>query len=374
MRFILKFGIYILRILYFPFKLLPIQNKIVYISRQSEESPLDFRLICDELEKNNLEIKNVFLIKPIKNGLINKLEYLCHMFRQMYHIATAKIVLLDGYCILISVLKHKESLVIIQMWHAIGALKKFGYSILDKEEGRNKEIADVLKMHKNYTYVFTSGEECRKYYAEAFNQSIEKIKVFPLPRIDLLLNTRYHDLIKENILKKYPQLNAKEKRVIVYAPTFRKNENDLNSKINELLNKIDYRKCNVILKPHPLSKVNINNSNVIFDKKFTTEDFFLVADVIITDYSAILFEALLLKKSLILYAYDYESYCQKRDFYIDYKKTFQSILCDNSDKVVERLSDPDYHSQNYNRFISSMVRETRRGYTKEIVSFLESLL
>ena len=111
-----------------------------------------------------------------------------------------------------------------------------------------------------------------------------------------------------------------------------------------------------------------------FDKKFTTEDFFLVADVIITDYSAILFEALLLKKSLILYAYDYESYCQKRDFYIDYKKTFQSILCDNADKVVERLSDPDYHSQNYNRFISSMVRETRRGYTKEIVSFLESLL
>ena len=57
------------------------------------------------------------------------------MLRQMYHAATSEIVVLDTYCIIISLLKQRKSLKVIQMWHALGAMKKFGYSILDKGEG-----------------------------------------------------------------------------------------------------------------------------------------------------------------------------------------------------------------------------------------------
>lgn len=374
MQLILKIGVWFLQILYLPFKCLPVQNKIVFISRQSEEIPLDYLLICKELEKTNKQLKSVMLIRPIKGGIINKITYLLHMIRQMYHIATAQIVLLDGYCILISVLNHRKTLIIIQMWHAIGALKKFGYSILDKEEGRNREIATVLKMHNNYTYVFASGEKCTKFYAEAFNQPIEKIRIFPLPRLDLLLNRKYHDIIKKRIYEKYPQLCSKEKDIVVYAPTFRKDEAELFSKMNELLKKIDYKKYNVIIKSHPLSRGTINVSEAIVDMDFTTEEMFIVADVIITDYSAVLLEAMLLEKKLILYAYDYKSYCNKRDFYIDYGQVFEAIICENAESVINSLSNFNDLSLKYKSFIKSMVRETKIGYTKEIVLFLKDLL
>ncbi|MFR3386223.1 MAG: CDP-glycerol glycerophosphotransferase family protein [Lachnospiraceae bacterium] len=74
--------------------------------------------------------------------------------------ATSKVVILDGYCILASVLNHKKDLRIVQMWHAMGALKKFGYAALGNEEGKNPEISKILQMHRNYDYVICSSENC----------------------------------------------------------------------------------------------------------------------------------------------------------------------------------------------------------------------
>ena len=104
----------------------------------------------------------------------------------MYHIATSEMVVLDTYCIAVSVLHQRKSLVVIQMWHALGAMKKFGYSILDKGEGTKRSLAEAMQMHKNYTYIFSSSEFCCRFFAEAFNASIDQMVVMPLPRLDLI--------------------------------------------------------------------------------------------------------------------------------------------------------------------------------------------
>ena len=66
---------------------------------------------------------------------------------QMKHaIATSKVLVLDSYCIAASILHHRKSLKIIQMWHAMGGYKKFGKSILDMEEGSSAKLADVMVM------------------------------------------------------------------------------------------------------------------------------------------------------------------------------------------------------------------------------------
>ena len=59
----------------------------------------------------------------------------------MYHISRSKVVILDTYCYLISNLKHKKDLVVIQIWHAIGICKKAGYAIVGKDEGRSEKEA-----------------------------------------------------------------------------------------------------------------------------------------------------------------------------------------------------------------------------------------
>lgn len=89
-----------------------------------------------------------------------KIKYAGEMFRQMKALATSKVAVLDGYCILASMLNHKSDLKIIQIWHALGAFKRFGKSILDKESGKSSKTAAAFKMHNNYDLIAASGDAC----------------------------------------------------------------------------------------------------------------------------------------------------------------------------------------------------------------------
>ena len=121
----IKFFILILKIIYFPIKHLKVQRKVVYISRQFNKGTLDFNLIVKSMEEEYPDVKNVVLAKRMEKSIISKIGYFFHMIVQMYHVATAKVVITDSYCIVISVLNHKKETKIIQTWHAISAIKKF---------------------------------------------------------------------------------------------------------------------------------------------------------------------------------------------------------------------------------------------------------
>ena len=112
-KIILKIIVIILRIIYVPFSLLKVQDKVTYISRQSNKENLDFKLIRQEMEKMYPNTKNVVLTKMIEKGPISKLSYVGHMLVQMYHLSTSKVIILDTYCIVACVLKHKKQTKII---------------------------------------------------------------------------------------------------------------------------------------------------------------------------------------------------------------------------------------------------------------------
>ena len=103
-----------MNVIYSILKLLKTQNKVTLISRQSDTISIDFKLLVEELKKANPEIKVVVLTKKLGKSWADKVKYFFHMFTQMYHIATSKVVVLDSYCIVISILKHKKELKVIQ--------------------------------------------------------------------------------------------------------------------------------------------------------------------------------------------------------------------------------------------------------------------
>ena len=124
---ILKIGIAILNGIYFFIKLFPMNfNKITFISRQNNSVSLDFKMIIEELEKEKKDAKIIVLCRRLEKGTIKQIKYSFHMLRQMYHIATSQLVILDSYCITVCILKQKKKLKVIQIWHALGSLKKFG--------------------------------------------------------------------------------------------------------------------------------------------------------------------------------------------------------------------------------------------------------
>jgi len=367
MTYIIKVVKIVLNIIYLPFKLLKTKKQITLISRLSNTKTTDFKLLEEELIKELPDYKIVVLCKTMDN----KLAYIFHMIKQMYHISRSRVVILDSYCILVSMLKHKKDLKVIQIWHALGLLKKAGYAILDKEEGRNKEIAIASNMHKNYDYILTSSKDCINSISEVFNYDKNKVHSVPLPRIDLIKSTKYIDETRNKILKKYKELNKKIN--ILYAPTFRKNEKVLQEKLNELCAAIDYDKYNLIVKLHPLSKIEIDNKNVINDKEFSTTDMMTVAEYVISDYSSIIYEAGIMNKKLIFYAFDLDSYSVNRSFFIDYNKELPGPVIKEAKEIINFITNGDYSNYN-NDLITKYVDCNIDNYTNNMVKFIKKIL
>ena len=380
MKIILKIGIFILNIIYSVLKLFPVQNKITFISRQANTPNIDFILLKKELEK---DYKIVILCKTLDNGIFNKIKYFFHMFKQMYNIATSKAVVLDSYCIPIGILHHRKNLKVIQMWHALGAFKKFGKSIIGKDESKvkingvnklsPKELSQIMGMHKNYSYVFASSNLASKGFKEAFGCSEEMIKIYPLPRIDLILDKNNQKEISNKIYDKYKSLKSKSKKNILYCPTFRKDSNDIKY-INELINKVDYSKYNLILKLHPLTKHNIIDDRVIIDNEFKTYEMAFISDYIITDYSAVVYEIALLNKPIYFYAYDKDSYIDKRDFYLDYDKDMPGKIYTNIDKLLSEIENSKYDNKKLNNFLNKYIAKCDISYTEDITRFIKSII
>ena len=368
MKIIINIGIFFANLIYFFFKLFPTNNKkISFISRQSNDVALDFVLLKKELLKKDKDLKIVELCKTIDPGLINKIKYFFHIFTQMYHISTSKVVILDTYCIPICILKHKKSLKVIQIWHALGSLKKFGYSSLDTTDGRNSKISKLMRMHANYDYILTSSEASLPNFQEAFNAKKENMVVMNLPRVDYLKSKEVEKELKKDFYKKYPKVD-KKKKIILYCPTSRKNGE---LPLNEIVKSVDLNKYTLILKLH-------NNTNKIYyaEKKyyssihFTGMQMLHVADYIITDYSAIAYEAAITQKPIYLYIFDYDKYIDERGLYINYKKEMPGFMSEDIKEIIKNIESDKYDNKKTEEFTKKYIADLSINWTEKLAEFV----
>lgn len=350
-------------------KLLPVQKKITMISRQSNEPSVEFQMVKKEIEAQDAGVKTVILCRTLDGGvnssLSGKIKYFFHMFTQMYHIATSQVVLLDSYCIVVSILRHKKTLTVVQMWHSMGTMKKFGYTTLDTAEGSRHELAYAMKMHRNYDYVFASADAYKEHLASGFNCDTNKIITMPLPRLDLLSSKEYEADIRSRIYDKYPELQ--EKPVIVYCPTFRKDESEFVGALKDLEEHVDYNKYHLVVKLHPLSKTKPEGS-VILAEEFSSFDMLFVADYVISDYSCIVYEAAVRGIPLFFYNFDMKLYEDGRGLAVDYYRELPGVISGNVSAIMKGIGE-DYDMERLKQFADKYVRPTEHA-TEDIVQFL----
>ena len=323
---ILKF---FLRIIYAPIKLFKTKDRIVYLSRQSNDKSLDMRLLEKEIDKQCPNTEQVFRLKMIPESLGGKISYCFSVIGDMYYLATSKVAILDTYSITVSCLKHKKSLKVIQMWHALGALKKFGLQSVGTKEGRDEKISRAMCMHKNYDYVLSPSKKTAKFYMEAFGCDNSKIKICSLPRVDDILtdNNAASRFFTEN-----PGLS--HDKIVLYLPTFRERDAYIAEQLKVEFRDVDgYR---LIISAHPLfSKIKIENE-FSYSGDFSTYDLMKIADVIITDYSACAFEASVLMKPLYIFVPDYDEYSSERGINVDLKKEMPSATFENAEELERK--------------------------------------
>lgn len=367
---IIKVGTVCLQLLYNGMKCLPTQKKVVMLSRQSDLPSDEFRMVEREILKRNNGVKVVMLCKTLDGGvnssMAGKIRYGFHMLVQMYHLATSQVAVLDTYCIPVSLLKHKKSLTVIQMWHSMGSMKKFGYTALDTAEGSRREIAEAMKMHQNYDYVFASADAYKEHLAKGFNCDIEKIITMPLPRLDLLNSRAYQTKTKEKIYSRYPKL--KEKPVILYIPTFRKDETDFAPALDKLVQAVDQDKYNLVVKLHPLSKMKLKDRTMSADG-FSSFDMLSVADYVISDYSCIVYEAAVLGIPLYFYDFDIGFYKEGRGLAIDYEKELPGVVSEDITEIIRAIEEKPYDKAALKQFADKYITPTKHA-TKDIVDFI----
>lgn len=360
-----------MKCIYSLLKMFKTQNKITFMSRQTNTRNIDFEMIIEEMKKRDSSLKIVVLNKRLEEDWKSRIKYGFYMFKQMYHMATSKVIIIDSYAILVSILKHKKDTKVIQIWHALGSLKKFGYSILGKKEGRNKTTAQVMEMHKNNDFILTSSEISKKYFMEAFNAKEEQMKVLGLPRIDFLQSKIEEKNMKEKFYSIYEEADNKKENIL-YVPTHRKNKN---VDVKKVIKSVDYTKYNLIVKMHS------GKEYIYVDKKRIEKGvFFLglellhVADYIITDYSAIVYEASLVNKPIYFYIYDYDEYMKNRGVYIDYKKEMPGLISKNIHVIMQAIENNKCNKAKAEEFANKYIENRNINVTATLCDFIQELM
>lgn len=305
-----------LAIVYAPLKLLPTRRKVVMISREHPSVPEDFAALAGAIRRQDPSVRVVMLVRMVPPGYLAKLGYIAHMFAQLYHVATARVLVIDTYAIVASVLRHKESLTVIQIWHALGAFKKFGLSILDQAEGRDARLAAAMRMHEGYDVVLASAEDCRTAFADAFGTPVERVLVAPLPRVDRLRDPDVAAETRARVLAAHPHL--RDRRVVVFAPTFRL-DGGVTVDVAALAGAIEAIGMHLVVKLHPLMAGRFG-LDIDTAPGFSTQDLLYIADAFVTDYSSALYEAAVAGVPTYFLAPDLDEYLASRDFYLDYRR------------------------------------------------------
>ncbi|GKU83433.1 CDP-glycerol glycerophosphotransferase family protein [Niallia sp. NCCP-28] len=351
----------------FPLK----EKKIIFASDSRSELSGNFQFVFDELLKRDLDYDYHLLLKK---GVDEKKSYK-EIFTLAYHLATAKYILLDDFYPMIYPLKIRPGAELIQLWHAVGAFKTFGFSRLGRPGGPSPKS----KNHRNYTKAIVSSHNVAKHYAEGFGIDVDKVVPTGIPRTDVFFNKEYQENVRKNLYEEYPFL--KGKKVIMFAPTFRGNGQQSAHYPMEVLNleklyhelKDEYV---FLFKIHPFVKnefsIPYQYSDFYYDFSSYREinDLLFITDILITDYSSVCFEYALLNKPMIFFAFDVEEYVRTRDFYYDYHSFIPGPLAKTTEQMLSIIQKEDFKMEKIEPFVDYFFEDLDGNSTERVVDQL----
>ncbi|SLL08756.1 CDP-glycerol:poly(glycerophosphate) glycerophosphotransferase [Mycobacteroides abscessus subsp. abscessus] len=353
-------------------KLLPLQTrKIIFASDSRSEMSGNFQFVYDELLRRNLNYDYHLLLKK---GVDEKKNYR-EIFSLAYHLATAKFIILDDFYPMIYPLTIRKNAELIQLWHAVGAFKTFGFSRLGRPGGPSPKS----KNHRNYTKAIVSSHNVAKHYAEGFGIDLEKVIPTGIPRTDVFFDKDYQEEVRNNLYDEFPFL--KGKKVITFAPTFRGNGQmsahypmevlNLEKLYNELKDEYVF-----LFKIHPFVKnefsIPYQFSDFFYDFSSYREinDLLFITDILITDYSSVCFEYALLNKPMIFFAYDVEEYVRTRDFYYDYHSFIPGPLAKTTERMIDIIQKEDFKMEKIEPFVKYFFDDLDGKATERVVDQL----
>ncbi|PEJ50225.1 CDP-glycerol--glycerophosphate glycerophosphotransferase [Bacillus wiedmannii] len=352
----------IFRLLFNLFRVFPIQKKATFIMSYGENA----LAIYEEMREKKIDLDVVFLYKPtckyklkdypeVKSYQFETLS-IVNMIVAIYHLTTSKHVIIDNYFGFLSAIKFRKGTECIQLWHAAGAIKKFGLLATIFKKRNKRAQKRFVKVYNNFHKIVVGSDALATVYADAFNLSQDQMLSTGIPRTDLFFNKMKKKQITNNFLNENQFL--RDKKIILYAPTFRDGEIEhfnLNLNLEEIYKEL-HQEYIFLIKLHPAVRNKINYlkqySDFIFDYSLypNVNELLLITDILITDYSSIPFEFCLLNKPMIFYPYDLEHYKKQRGFIEDYHATVPGPVVYSTKELIEVIKKNDFNMNDIKNF------------------------
>jgi CDP-ribitol ribitolphosphotransferase len=279
-----------------------------------------------------------------------------------YRVASSRLVIVDDYFFPIYPVKKRPGVTIVQVWHACGAFKRFGRATLEAEWGADQIFLEWVPIHSNYDLTLVSSASIASIYAEAFGQPVETISAaFGIPRTDALLPSPRRDAEERAVRER---LGLRDGRTtILYAPTFR--GADLKgAAAPELLDIAALHRAlgseyRLILRLHPFVKSamrippEVGDFVVDASAEPDVNEVILAGDILVSDYSSIIFEYALLNRPMAFLAPDLAAYERERGFFFDYRTGVPGPVMEETEQLARWIQAKQFDLQRVRAFAAA---------------------
>jgi len=367
-------------------KVLPVKDKVIFfessVGRNYSSNP---KYVYEEMVKQELdnEFKCIWSLEDTTieiPGNVTKVKRA--RLKYLYYLAIAKICVCDTRQP--SFLVKRTNTTYIQLWHGT-PLKKLAMDMDILKMSDGMELSEYKRLFKKNTETWDYLISQSDYTTEKFRSSFEFKKIIlksGFPRNDILFKKNNKKSI-DSIKKRYKI--PLDKKIVLYAPTWRDDEFYENG-IYKFSSQIDFDLLKkelsdthiVLVKLHYLVEDSIDWSNYQgfiykFDQLWDIQELYLISDVLLTDYSSVMFDYAILKRPMIIYAYDYKNYRDNlRGFYFNIYEEFPGPIVQNTMDLIDSIKTYNYndYESKYIEFLNKFTRYDDGNASSRIVDLI----
>lgn len=361
-------------------RLLPIRPRVVLATAHAARIAGNLAWIRDGIRLERPDTPVVAVTFRPGHGRWQLARAAIHALRSGFHLATARLFVIDDYFFPMYVIKPRRGTTFVQVWHACGAFKKFGYSVVERGFGADEAYAHSVGIHANYDVCLVSAARFAPFYAEAFRAPLETFTArLGIPRTDLFFDEGRQAAVAADVRRRYAI--PPDRRVILYAPTFRgerttvaRDPADLDLDVlREALGEdhVLLFRSHPFVGPRPAADPALRRFVIDVSGYPELNDLMLVSDVLVTDYSSAMYEFALLGRPIAFFAPDHAAYEAERGFYLDYSTDLPGPILTTSQDLAAHLRAGVFDLGRVRRFASDSFdvadgRATRR-FLDEVV-------
>jgi len=326
-------------------------DRVVLASPRTARLEGNLLAIHDALRRRHPSLRPVVLVDTYGYGLRAKAAYLLRTVRGMYYLRTSWLVIVDNAYLPVHVAPHRQGTTVVQVWHAVSAVKRFGLDTLAPPDEPERTF-----LHRYYDDVIVSSEGVRATYAAALRTPLERVLALGTPRTDAFFDPAALEATRRRLLEAHPTLAGR--RVVLYAPTLRGRGSQKASAASLDPARLRARLPDdhaIVLKVHPNvdpASVPTAGYDVVVDPTDEINEWLALTDVLVTDYSSAIFEFALLRRPVVLLTGDIAEYSRDPGVCLDFATEMIGTQVTDTDGVAAAILEDRFDLSGYDAFIA----------------------